>query len=161
MKLTNNVCKCAMCVLGYWHRNGDPRYALPPDYVPPPTSSTPPPPPSSARNDFLLPPAPPGSNPGNDFAPGDDDDNEPVFDNSLVTNVTAQLGGNAHLQCKVLNIRNNNPVIKIKRKKERKNKLTLFLSLYTAEMGTEGVLGGIPTLNPSTFGLTPQCHKNI
>lgn len=35
----------------------------------------------------------------------------PVFDNSLVTNVTAQLGGTAHLQCKVLNIRNkDNPV---------------------------------------------------
>ena len=35
----------------------------------------------------------------------------PVFDNSLVTNVTAQLGGTAHLQCKVLNIRDkDNPV---------------------------------------------------
>ena len=30
-------------------------------------------------------------------------DDGPIFDNSLVTNVTAQLGGTAHLQCKVLN----------------------------------------------------------
>ncbi len=28
---------------------------------------------------------------------------EPLFDNSLVTNVTAQLGGAAHLRCRVLN----------------------------------------------------------
>lgn len=35
----------------------------------------------------------------------------PVFDNSLVTNVTAQFGGTAHLQCKILNIRDqDNPV---------------------------------------------------
>ena len=32
-------------------------------------------------------------------------DDGPIFDNSLVTNVTAQLGGTAHLQCKVLNVK--------------------------------------------------------
>jgi len=38
-------------------------------------------------------------------------DDGPVFDNSLVTNVTAQLGGTAHLQCKVINIKQeDNPV---------------------------------------------------
>jgi hypothetical protein len=35
----------------------------------------------------------------------------PIFDNSLVTNVTAQLGGTAHLPCKVLNVKqDDNPV---------------------------------------------------
>ena len=32
-------------------------------------------------------------------------DDGPIFDNSLVTNVTAQLGGSAHLPCKVLNVK--------------------------------------------------------
>ena len=46
-----------------------------------------------------------------DFRPKIPVDDGPVFDNSLVTNVTAQLGGTAHLQCKVLNIRDkDNPV---------------------------------------------------
>ena len=35
----------------------------------------------------------------------------PVFDNSLVTNITAQFGGTAHLPCKVRNIKHaDNPV---------------------------------------------------
>ena len=46
-----------------------------------------------------------------DFRPSIPVAEGPVFDNSLVTNVTAQLGGTAHLQCKVLNIRDkDNPV---------------------------------------------------
>ena len=46
-----------------------------------------------------------------DFRPSIPINEGPIFDNSLVTNVTAQLGGTAHLQCKVLNIRDkDNPV---------------------------------------------------
>ena len=41
---------------------------------------------------------------------------DPVFDNSLVTNVTAQLGNSAHLPCTVLNIKKNNPVSWIRRR---------------------------------------------
>ena len=38
-------------------------------------------------------------------------DDGPIFDNSLVTNVTAQFGGTAHLPCKVHNIKYaDNPV---------------------------------------------------
>ena len=40
----------------------------------------------------------------------EDDEDDPVFDNSFVTNVTAQLGKAAHLQCTVLNIKQSNPV---------------------------------------------------
>jgi hypothetical protein len=41
-------------------------------------------------------------------------DDGPIFDNSLVTNVTAQLGGTAHLQCKVLNVKqDDHPVSNI------------------------------------------------
>lgn len=41
----------------------------------------------------------------------------PIFDNSLVTNVTAQFGGTAHLPCKVRNIKyEDNPVSWIRRR---------------------------------------------
>ena len=40
----------------------------------------------------------------------EDDEDDPIFDNSFVTNVTAQLGKSAHLQCTVLNIKQSNPV---------------------------------------------------
>ena len=40
------------------------------------------------------------------FRPAVGSSDGPIFDNSLVTNVTAQFGGTAHLQCKVLNIKN-------------------------------------------------------
>ena len=39
-----------------------------------------------------------------------DYDGDPVFDNSLVTNVTAQLGKAAMLQCKVHNVKGDSPV---------------------------------------------------
>ena len=39
-----------------------------------------------------------------------EEEDDPVFDNSLFTNVTAQLGKVAHLQCTVLNIKQSNPV---------------------------------------------------
>ena len=39
------------------------------------------------------------------FRPAVGSSDGPVFDNSLVTNVTAQFGGTAYLQCKVLNIK--------------------------------------------------------
>ena len=45
-----------------------------------------------------------------------EEEDDPVFDNSLFTNVTAQLGKVAHLQCTVLNIKQSNPV---SRKRER------------------------------------------
>jgi len=52
-----------------------------------------------------------------DFRPSIPINEGPIFDNSLVTNVTAQLGGTAHLQCKVLNIRDkDNPVSWIRRR---------------------------------------------
>ena len=42
-------------------------------------------------------------------------DDGPIFDNSLVTNVTAQYGGTAHLPCKVHNIKYaDNPVSSMK-----------------------------------------------
>jgi hypothetical protein len=40
-------------------------------------------------------------------------DDGPIFDNSLVTNVTAQLGGTAHLQCKVLNVKQDDHPVNI------------------------------------------------
>ena len=40
----------------------------------------------------------------------EEEEDDPVFDNSFVTNVTAQLGKSAHLQCTVLNIKQSNPV---------------------------------------------------
>jgi len=52
-----------------------------------------------------------------DFRPSIPINEGPIFDNSLVTNVTAQLGGTAHLQCKVLNIRDkDNPFSWIRRR---------------------------------------------
>ena len=43
-------------------------------------------------------------------------DDGPIFDNSLVTNVTAQFGGTAHLPCKVHNIKYaDNPVSNVVR----------------------------------------------
>ncbi|XP_059078709.1 lachesin-like isoform X1 [Tigriopus californicus] len=41
---------------------------------------------------------------------------EPIFDSSLVTNMTAQLGQTAHLHCKILNIKKGHPVSWIRRR---------------------------------------------
>ena len=61
------------------------------------------------KNIFIL--AEPWAWNKEDFRPSIPINEGPIFDNSLVTNVTAQLGGTAHLQCKVLNIRDkDNPV---------------------------------------------------
>ena len=44
------------------------------------------------------------------FRPPSSASDGPIFDNSLVTNVTAQLGGTAVLRCKILNNRHEDPV---------------------------------------------------
>ncbi|XP_040563955.1 limbic system-associated membrane protein isoform X2 [Lepeophtheirus salmonis] len=61
----------------------------------------------------------------------------PIFDNSYVTNVTAQQGGNAHLQCKVLNIKGDVPVSWIRRKDWHIISTGLFIYLNDARFGIQ------------------------